>query len=253
MLFLLLPVAVALAFAAFAIGNMLGAMVLRARGFGLISFSKTAAPGRWRAPVARLAGPLLLYLVAAGIWAILFRYPEHVTTRLDVMRGHSAAAAGLQTGDVVVELDGAPVDNFGQIEARLKEGKPGQELQVVVLRGKERVSAHPALDGDGRLGVFPFGEILVHSWLEGLGRALGMPANALVLPVKVLLGPSRKEKPLAAPLPLPKGSALVEQRGAQLAPILVSNIWALLFVLAILSQVVAWARGELRAPAKAGS
>jgi serine protease Do len=48
--------------------------------------------------------------------------------------GSPGAAAGLRTGDVIVALDGRPIDRSAELPARVAEMKPGQRVSIEVLR-----------------------------------------------------------------------------------------------------------------------
>jgi serine protease Do len=50
--------------------------------------------------------------------------------------GSPAAAAGLRTGDVIVALDGRPIDRSAELPARVAEMKPGQRASLEVLRDR---------------------------------------------------------------------------------------------------------------------
>ncbi len=56
----------------------------------------------------------------------------------DVTADGPAQAAGLQRGDVIVEMDGQPADNMPQFRNRVALVKPGTEVQLVVLRDGKR-------------------------------------------------------------------------------------------------------------------
>jgi serine protease Do len=51
-----------------------------------------------------------------------------------------AATAGLKPGDVLVEVDGRPVDTFGAVREALKGVVPDGPLSLVVRRDQERIS-----------------------------------------------------------------------------------------------------------------
>jgi S1-C subfamily serine protease len=55
--------------------------------------------------------------------------------------GSPAADAGIEQGDVIVELDGEPVDSLVDLLARLRDAAPGDEVTVTVVRAgaEERV------------------------------------------------------------------------------------------------------------------
>jgi hypothetical protein len=56
-----------------------------------------------------------------------------------VMPDRPAARAGMQKGDVIVAMEGKPVDGVYQYMDRLSEFKPGQRISVEVLRDGEKV------------------------------------------------------------------------------------------------------------------
>ncbi len=69
-----------------------------------------------------------------------------------------AKRAGLAPGDVIVELDGQPVETVPQLQQRVAFRKPGETVQVTVLRGKgERktltVRLAEAPTGDARVAA----------------------------------------------------------------------------------------------------
>jgi aminopeptidase YwaD len=66
-----------------------------------------------------------------------------------VRAGSPADSAGLKAGDVVVELAGKPVTDLQSYSDALYANKPGDEIEVVVLRGGQRVKVRVRL---GRRG-----------------------------------------------------------------------------------------------------
>src|ERR1700730_17959762 len=69
----------------------------------------------WRRFLVIAAGPGVNYLLAFVLIAALYatkEFPALPTTRSNVIPGGAAAAAGLQTGDQVVAVDGVPVQSF---------------------------------------------------------------------------------------------------------------------------------------------
>jgi hypothetical protein len=63
----------------------------------------------------------------------------------DVTAGSPAAKAGLRGGDILIEFDGAPVQNLYDFTYALRARKPGDEVVVKVLRGGETITAKVAL------------------------------------------------------------------------------------------------------------
>ena len=62
-----------------------------------------------------------------------------------VRSGSPAEGAGLRAGDRIVSFDGAPVANLEEYAALLFSSRPGSEIEIVVIRDGERVTARAAL------------------------------------------------------------------------------------------------------------
>ena len=105
-------------------------------------------------PVAKraaivVAGPLANFLLAIVIFAGVFMlYGKQTTSaRVDSVQPDSAAAeAGFKTGDVVVAINGRPIENFTEMQ-RVVSGSAGDTLSVTVDREGNRLvlQAKPAL------------------------------------------------------------------------------------------------------------
>jgi putative serine protease PepD len=58
---------------------------------------------------------------------------------IDVTSGSAAGKAGLQEGDVIVELDGKKITSFEQVASTVRKHQPGDTIKVVVVRdGKQQ-------------------------------------------------------------------------------------------------------------------
>ena len=66
---------------------------------------------------------------------------------LDVVAGGPAAAAGIEPGDVIVGVDGSPVDSVEAFLGRLRPREPGQEVSVNLLRANEQRTVTVQLTG----------------------------------------------------------------------------------------------------------
>jgi len=64
----------------------------------------------------------------------------------DVREGSPAGKAGLKGGDVMVEFDGKAIQNLYDFTYALRAKKPGDEVMVKVLRGKEPVEVKVLLE-----------------------------------------------------------------------------------------------------------
>jgi regulator of sigma E protease len=104
------------------------------------------------------AGPIgnLLFAVLVFWFVFLGGVPSLTTQIGDVVAGAPAARAGMQKGDVVLRVDGAPVGTWEELAARIRKGTPGKPLQITVRRdGAEKtISVAPEL----REGRSLFGE-----------------------------------------------------------------------------------------------
>jgi hypothetical protein len=62
-----------------------------------------------------------------------------------VQPGTAAAAAGVLQGDVITQLDGQPLPDFDRLTARIAQHAPGDEVDVQIQRGDDRVTKHVKL------------------------------------------------------------------------------------------------------------
>jgi S1-C subfamily serine protease len=64
--------------------------------------------------------------------------PEGALIR-QVLPGTPAASGGLQPGDVIVALDGAPIRSWDDLLAAVGDRRPGQVVRLAILRGGQRL------------------------------------------------------------------------------------------------------------------
>lgn len=96
-----------------------------------------AAQPIWKRAATVAAGPLANFVLAVFVFATLFAVFGRpiLTPRVEnVVAGSVAEAAGFQKGDVVLEIDGAPIAGFSDLQ-RIVSVSPQQELTFVVDRG----------------------------------------------------------------------------------------------------------------------
>ncbi|MGD1996005.1 MAG: M50 family metallopeptidase [Anaerolineae bacterium] len=125
--------------------------------------SLAAQPKRQRLGVL-LAGPLLNLLAAFLLFAATYMagHPEKFHARVEyVQPGTAAAAAGIQSGDIIFAIDGVPIeDGTEQIQEIVKDAA-GETLALYIVRDKEPItlSATPRQEeGHGVLGIAMRGE-----------------------------------------------------------------------------------------------
>ena len=63
----------------------------------------------------------------------------------DVVKGSPAEVAGLLKGDVLVRFDGSPVTDLRSYSELLKTKKPGDKVNVLVLRAGKNVAVDVVL------------------------------------------------------------------------------------------------------------
>jgi regulator of sigma E protease len=92
-------------------------------------------PVRKRAAIV-VAGPVANFVLAIVIFAAIFMlYGKQIMSpRVDTVQADSAAAAaGFQPGDVVVAINGQPIDNFADMQ-RIVSDSAGETLSIKVDR-----------------------------------------------------------------------------------------------------------------------
>ena len=88
------------------------------------------------------AGPIANFVLAIVIFAAMFAlFGKQITPpRVDAVQAGSAAeTAGFKAGDLVLTIDGKPIESFGDMQ-RLVGASPGQTLTVEVERAGARVA-----------------------------------------------------------------------------------------------------------------
>lgn len=117
---------------------------------------------RWKRWLVLAAGPGANYVLAAVLFFVyLWAWPSPVAgpavEMQQVIPGGPAAAAGLQSGDVVVAFDGKPLDD-GDFRGRILASQ-GAPIALTVLRGGVEqvitVTAEKQIGGGWRIGVAP--------------------------------------------------------------------------------------------------
>ncbi len=96
----------------------------------------------WKRFLVIAAGPGVNYLVAFLIIALLYvshGFLDLETTRIDVIPGGPAAAAGMQSGDQVIGVDGVPVRSFDEFRHELQKPDAPPERRIEVLRSGARL------------------------------------------------------------------------------------------------------------------
>ncbi|MEM9029453.1 MAG: M50 family metallopeptidase [Pseudomonadota bacterium] len=95
----------------------------------------------WKRAAVVAAGPIANFIFAIVLFALMFWLMGVRTTapRVDqVQPGTPAAAAGIQAGDVIREINGAPVRSFNAVQRAIGTSS-GDEVSLVIKRGDELI------------------------------------------------------------------------------------------------------------------
>ena len=129
------------------------------------------------------AGPIANFVFGALLIAGLFTFVGQPFTSPEVgavQPGSAAEAAGLEAGDVIVEINGSRIDRFEDIRQLVQLGL-GEPLEIVVLRGDRRLTfptLPEVIEQEDSLGnTYRIGRLGVQS--IGLGYEKRDPASAL--------------------------------------------------------------------------
>ena len=126
----------------------------------------------WRRFLVIAAGPGVNWLVAFVLIAVLYMthgFLDLSTTRVEVLPGGPAAAAGMQTGDQVVSVDEVAIGSFSDLQRELH--KPGiAERRIDVLRAGIPQSLRVRPD-NGRISVKQDRVLLRVPFTEAIPRA----------------------------------------------------------------------------------
>ncbi|MDA8427191.1 MAG: RIP metalloprotease RseP [Treponema sp.] len=157
-----------------------------------------AAP--WRRILISLAGPVsnvifaaLVFIVIAAVGYTVHVSPNRIALASEYKLDSATAgqrfpadAAGLKTGDVIIEANGRPIHDYSAIQEviALSAGKP---VSLVVERAGRRVdlTVTPVMDKDtgaGRIGVFSWIDPVVSKVIPGSPAAIAgiQPGDVIV-------------------------------------------------------------------------
>ena len=186
------------------------------------SYANKAA---WRRFLVIAAGPgvnyLLAFLIIAGLYTTR-GFVDLSTTRVQVLPGRPAAAAGLHTGDQVVAIDGAKVSSFAEMMRELRKAGAPAERRFEVQRGADR-QALEVRPENGVIGVTQDRVLIQVPLAEALPRAARdvWALNAATLQALWDIARGRGGASLAGPVGIVKQASAEVKRGlAEFAGIL---------------------------------
>ncbi|MEW5921094.1 MAG: RIP metalloprotease RseP [Bacillota bacterium] len=123
------------------------------------NFQDKSIPSRF-AVIA--AGPVMNFALAVLLFTLMYFFflgvPQQHSTRIgEVISGSRAQQAGLQSGDVILSVDGVDVQNWQEVVSRIN-ASPEREILLHLRRNGEEhiVSVTPAeQQGKGLIGITP--------------------------------------------------------------------------------------------------
>ena len=96
----------------------------------------------WKRALIVVAGPAANFLLALVVFtATIYAYGRtELSPRVHaVAQGQAAAAAGFKAGDLVLSIDGAPIDSWADLQRKVQDS-PGLPLTIVVKRAGKDVT-----------------------------------------------------------------------------------------------------------------
>lgn len=93
-------------------------------------------------PQLGIAGPVELDEVSAAELGVTRTRGLYLTT---VVPEGAASRAGVLSGDVIIEINGAPTNTFEQLATAIDQAEVGSDLEIIVVRGTEEVTVTATL------------------------------------------------------------------------------------------------------------
>ena len=121
--------------------NFTGQMAIAALVYDLI----LDIANRSEAPLFQEAGPKTRSRMRHRLKVTMGIMPDYASSDVKglraqlIMPGRPAAQAGMEKGDIIIAMDGRPVNDIYEYMHRLNEFRPGQRISVEVMRNDEKV------------------------------------------------------------------------------------------------------------------
>lgn len=165
-----------------------------------------AAASPWVRLAVLFAGPTM-NLLAGVVLAIIFFYNlgEPILNRVliqDTIAGTPAEAAGLQSGDLILEVNGEPIDSSQELQ-QLISANQGRETELLIERDGQTLTVMltPQTDPESNRGVIgiymghptqpvTLGQAITRGAVGAYEQARGI----LLLPVRLLAGQASPEE-----------------------------------------------------------
>jgi len=194
----------------------------------------------WRRILIVASGPGMNFILAIAIFSLMGFFagiviPHYESTEVGSMIPEMPAEkAGMVKGDKILSIDGKEVNNWKEM-AEIIHSKPGQEITIRILRGKEEILLRvtPQYDetrGMGLIGISPALDIRKHNFISSIFAGFEQTILLIIMTLKyiwlMLVG---AVKPAVA------GPVGIAQMVAQVAR---TGIYQLLSLIAIISAEI---------------
>ena len=194
----------------------------------------------WRRILIVASGPAMNFVLAIVIFSLMAFFvgvaiPHYESTEIgSVLEGAPAEVAGILKGDRVISLDEKVVSNWKEM-AEMIHSKPGQEISIKILRGKEEIILKVTPEYDearrvGLIGISPTWHTRKYSFVSSLFAGFQQTAFLIVVTLKYLW-----LMLLGAVKPAVAGPVGIAQMVAQVAK---TGIYQLLSLIAIISAEI---------------
>jgi regulator of sigma E protease len=154
----------------------------------------------WKRLVVYFFGPMMNLLLGIALYALMVSQIGMADFSkvlvLDIAKGSPAEGAGLQVGDLLLDINGTLVDGMNTIHEVIKANL-GQEIEITFERQEKIQSVNlvprpKPPEGEGAIGIVMGNPTVPISWFEALPMGVVSTANhsiALVtLPAQVVRG-----------------------------------------------------------------
>ena len=131
-----------------------------------------------------IAGPLMNFLLAALLLAIIFMFqgmPVSGTTVAGVLPGQPAEQAGIQAGDQIYSISGEKVTNWEEIITAISS-RSGQSTDIIILRDNEQIELIlvPVVGEEGR-AIIGISRIQKQNFISALANGFKITGQVVVL------------------------------------------------------------------------
>ncbi len=174
---------------------------VRPKGEGdeTIEGGMAAAPA-WKRLVIALSGPLMNFLIGIILLVVIYSAigipASNEAMITQVIPGSPAMEVGLQTGDIILEVNEEPIENIDQLISTVN-AKAGEEIALTIQRDRDilTLTITPRVDppeGEGGMGVALSNPLKPTPFFQSVGYAFEATGfvikETVMLPIRLIRG-----------------------------------------------------------------